>query len=146
MNFEILDTTTKEELEARKNELIAGGENAELVQLDYEIALEQLKTSQKYGQAIKNHKKMNIPTYILSCESGQNCLLREPTVQESNSVFHIIYGVGCEPDLNKAGKILVDKCWIAGDAEIRKDSNLMSEVAMAFVHMANIKRAEIKKN
>jgi len=101
----------------------------------------------RFKEAIDNLKKAGKNSYTLTCENGKQCLLREPTVQESSKIIPYIMGFADQdPDFVKGGKILVKECWIAGDDEIRKDEELLAEVAFAAISVMNMKVADVKKN
>lgn len=102
----------------------------------------------KFDEAIKNYKKRGVETYILTCESGEECLLRQPTVKETGKILPYLTPMqeGEKPDLGEAGIKIVDLCWVAGDDAIRKDENLLYEVALGASTLVNLKIADVKKN
>ena len=78
-------------------------------------------TEQKFKEAIELHKKKGIQTYTLKCETGEECLIREPTPTESGKIVPMMISLGDkEADFIGAGKALIKECWIAGDDSIRK--------------------------
>ena len=48
-------------------------------------------------------------------------------------------------DPMRANEVLLDNCWIAGDAEIKSDDSLFLGVAGKLAEIIDIKEAEIKK-
>ena len=102
---------------------------------------------QKFKEAIENHKKKGITTYTLTCETGEACVIREPSVTESGKIVPMLVKIGDnEPDFIGAGKLLVNNCWVAGDDKIRKDDDLLAEIAFAAISIIKLKVADVKKN
>lgn len=97
-----------------------------------------------FTQTIDNLKKQGIETYTITCDNGKECLIRKPTIKTSSKILPIMMAENA--DLLKAGKIIIDECWIAGDDEIRKDEDLNAEVSLAALQVVQLKVAEIKKN
>lgn len=107
----------------------------------------------RFKEAIELHKKRGIDTYLFTCETGEKCLLREPTVRETGMLLPILNGFGInekgkdnEPNPLEVGIRLVDICWIAGDAKIKKNDDLLCEVALSASNIINLKIADVKKN
>jgi len=106
-----------------------------------------VKKVNRFSEVIDLHKKKGIDTYTLKTESGEVCVLREPTVKETGNLIPLIIGFGDnKPDLVQAGIDLVETCWLAGDDKIRKDEDLKAEVGLGAINMIDIKVAEVKKN
>jgi len=137
--------TTLSELEAKKAELLANGAT-EIEIKDFKTELQFAEAEKKYETAIVNHNKSGYHTYIFICDNGMSCLLKEPTVTISAKIVpYMTAMMGGEPDFVKAAKMLVNECWIAGDAEIRKSEDLSVEVGMQALHTVQIKVAKSKK-
>jgi hypothetical protein len=97
-------------------------------------------------ETIARHKKQGIQTYTLTCESGEQCLIKAPNVETTNKVLVYLHGAVENKDMLKAGKIIIQDGWIAGDDLIRKDMELMGEVAFAAATLCELKVADVKKN
>ena len=95
-------------------------------------------------EVIERHKKSGIITYTLTCETGEECIIRHPAIKTTNKVLNYLFGEN--RDMLKAGKIILDDCWIAGDDVIRTDEELNGEVAFAASTTVEFKIAEVKKN
>lgn len=118
--------------------------------------MEKKKAEKKdrYAEAINLHKQKGIDTWIITTEDGKySCLIRESTPVESAKIFPVLNGMGYDekgqlkdPDLLEAGKRIVKSGWLAGDDEIRKDENLMAEIALAASTTINLKIGIAKKN
>ena len=105
------------------------------------------KEVSKYQEAITNYGKKGISTYTFTCETGETCILREPTVRETGEILPSLTPIGDkEPNLIDAGIKIIDMCWIAGDSEIRKNDDLLCEVALASVNTIKLRIADVKKN
>ncbi len=101
----------------------------------------------RYDELIAKLKKKNIQTYTFTCQSGETCLLQEPTVIQTGKILpYLSAESGADVDYNKAGSFLVEECWLSGDDAIRKDESLKFEVGFAAIQTINLKVADIKKN
>jgi hypothetical protein len=101
----------------------------------------------KFQEAIDNHKKKGIQTYTFTCESGEQCILREPSINQSGKILPYLISIGNDKaDFIAGGKVLVEECWICGDDAIRKNEDLLAEVAFAALSTIKMRTADVKKN
>jgi len=97
-------------------------------------------------EVIDRHKKQGIAIYTITCESGEECIIKHPDVEVTNKVLIYLFGAPENRNMLKAGKIILEECWMAGDDLIRTDKELNGEAAFGASTMVELKVAEVKKN
>lgn len=96
-------------------------------------------------EGIELLKSKGIDTYTITCESGESCVLSQPSIKTTAKILPILMAEK-NADFLQAGKIIITDCWVSGDDAIRTDENLNAEVALAALGIIQLKVASVKKN
>jgi len=73
------------------------------------------------------------------------CKLSEPTRHELKIAYAKLMRMTGELNLVEAGEILLNSCWISGDAEIKKNDDLFISACLKAAELIEVKEASLKK-
>ena len=106
----------------------------------FEIKRKEIK--EKYKSILPK----NVRTHIVVLENGFGCILKHPKPQILSKALGAMSGINGEPDMFKAGKHILDNCWVVGDEEIKKNDDFLFAAALQALALVEILQGSIKKN
>lgn len=106
----------------------------------FEIKRNEIK--EKYKSILPK----NIKTHIVVLENGFGCILRHPKPQILSKALGAMSGISGEPDMFKAGKYIIDNCWVVGDKEIQDNDDFLFAACIQALGLVEILQGSIKKN
>ena len=103
----------------------------------------------KRNEIMEKYKSIvpkNIRTHIVVLENGFGCILNHPKPQILSKALGAISGINGEPDMYKAGKYIIDSCWVVGDKEINENDDFNLAASLQALALVEILQGSIKKN
>jgi hypothetical protein len=104
--------------------------------------LKTIEIDNKFGKLVPKNTK----THTLVIENGLGCILNNPKPQVLSQALGALSGIGKDPDMYKAGNIILKNCWIAGDMEIQENDDFRFACALQAINVIQVLQGNIKKN
>lgn len=106
------------------------------------LELKTIEIAKKYGKLVPKNTK----THTIVLENGLGCILNNPKPQILSQALGALSGIGKDPDMYKAGNVILNNCWIAGDMEIQNNDDFRFAAAIQAISVIQILQGSIKKN
>jgi hypothetical protein len=104
--------------------------------------LKTIEIEEKYGKLVPKGTK----THTIVIENGLGCILNSPKPHVLSQALGALSGIGKDPDMYKAGNIILKNCWIAGDMEIQENDDFRFACALQAINVIQVLQGNIKKN
>jgi hypothetical protein len=91
--------------------------------------------------------KKNEPKTVEIEVEGFTCKLRKPDRGIYTRVIGLITPLaGKDPEIVRAGSLILESCWLSGDEELKTEDDLNISACLKAVELIEIKEANLKKN
>lgn len=100
---------------------------------------QELKTSEELEKQIEVWKKKHTDVFLVEVD-GKKAYLKKPDRRALGAAAVI-----GKNDPMRYNEILLDNCWLGGDAEIKTEDALFLGVSAKLADLIDIKEAELKK-
>ena len=88
-----------------------------------------------------------VKTHTIVIEDGSGCIIRHPKPHTLSKAMGAISGLGDkDPDMYRAGNIILTQCWIAGDKKFDIEGDERFALALQALQVMEIMQGSIKKN
>ncbi|MCK4500071.1 hypothetical protein KAU11_06200 [Candidatus Babeliales bacterium] len=103
--------------------------------------LKTIEIEEKYGKLVPKNTK----THTIILENGLGCILNNPKPNVLSQAFGALSGMKGDPDLYKAGSIILNNCWVAGNLEIQDNDDFRFAAALQAINIIEVLQGSIKK-
>ena len=89
----------------------------------------------------------NTKTHTIAIYNGKGCILNHPKPHVLSKAMGALSGLGDkDPDMYKAGNIILTHCWIGGDKSLEGEGDERFALALQALQVIEVMQGSVKKN
>ena len=101
------------------------------------------RVNEEFGKLVPK----SVKTHTIAIDNGKGCILNHPKPHVLSKAMGALSGLGDkDPDMYKAGNIILTHCWIGGDKSLEGEGDERFALALQALQVIEVMQGSVKKN